>query len=201
MSFGNIDPVANERSRLAGEHYWALESSLNDRRTRAAVVAEKFNVSKGKSRREQVQLMKELFPNLPDLPAEVKDDAVKDGEALESFPWIEPPVRCDYGTEVKLGKDIFIGSNLIMLDCNVISVGDRCLIGPNVSLFAAGHPLDPAVRNGVKGPEFAKPITIEADCWIGGNVIVCQGVTIGRGSTIGAGSIVTKVSASLSCSK
>jgi len=67
------------------------------------------------------------------------------------------------------------------------------MFGPNVSLFAGMHPLDPALRNGMKGPEMGKPITIGEDCWIGGNVIVLPGVVIGKGVTIGAGSVVTKV--------
>jgi len=66
------------------------------------------------------------------------------------------------------------------------------LIGPNVSFFAATHPTDPFVRNGLLGPELGKPITIGDDCWIGGGAIICPGVTIGRGVTVGAGSVVTK---------
>lgn len=61
-----------------------------------------------------------------------------------------------------------------------------------MSLYSGTHPLDPAVRRGTEGPELGKPVTIENDCWIGGNVIILPGVTIGRGSTIGAGSVVTK---------
>jgi len=66
------------------------------------------------------------------------------------------------------------------------------LIGPNCSFFSASHPLDPFLRNGIRGPELGKPITIGEDCWFGGNVIVLAGVTIGRGATVGAGSVVTK---------
>jgi acetyltransferase-like isoleucine patch superfamily enzyme len=67
------------------------------------------------------------------------------------------------------------------------------MLGPNVNLFSGTHPLDPALRNGTEGPEFGKPIHIGEDCWLGGNVIVLAGVTIGKGATIGAGSVVTKV--------
>jgi len=65
-------------------------------------------------------------------------------------------------------------------------------VGPSCSFYSGTHPLDPFLRNGIKGPEFGKPINIGADCWFGGNVIVLPGVTIGRGCTIGAGSVVTK---------
>lgn len=66
------------------------------------------------------------------------------------------------------------------------------MVGPNCSFYSGTHPLDPTVRNGTRGPESGKPITIGEDCWLGGNVIVLPGVTIGKGSTVGAGSVVTK---------
>lgn len=66
------------------------------------------------------------------------------------------------------------------------------MIGPNCSFYSATHPLDPFVRNGTNGPELGAPITVGDDCWLGGNVIICPGVTIGRGVTVGAGSVVTK---------
>lgn len=66
-------------------------------------------------------------------------------------------------------------------------------MGPNVSLYSGTHPLDPALRNGTRGPEAGKEIHIGEDCWFGGDVVVLPGVTIGKGVTIGAGSVVTKV--------
>lgn len=65
-------------------------------------------------------------------------------------------------------------------------------MGPNCSFFSGSHPLDPDVRNGTRGPETGKPINVGDDCWLGGNVIVLPGITIGQGSTVGAGSVVTK---------
>lgn len=67
------------------------------------------------------------------------------------------------------------------------------MIASSVSLFSGTHPLDPEVRNGTQGPEMGGEITIEEDCWIGGNVTILPGVTIGKGSTIGAAAVVTKV--------
>ncbi len=92
----------------------------------------------------------------------------------------------------RLGKEVYINFNCTFLDTCLITIGARTLIGPNCAFFAATHPLDPFLRNGIKGPELGSPITIGEDCWFGGNVIVCPGVTIGRGSTVGAGSVVTK---------
>lgn len=73
-----------------------------------------------------------------------------------------------------------------------MTIGDRVLLGPSVSLYSGTHPTDPSLRNGIKGPEMGGEIKIEDDCWIGGSSILLPGVKIGRGSTVGAGSIVTK---------
>lgn len=121
------------------------------------------------------------------------DDPVADDELFKDEPWIEPPVKADYGFNVIIGKNVFINSNCVMIDSLPITIGSRTLFGPNVSLFAGTHPVDPAVRNGMEGPEMGAPITIGEDCWIGGNVTILPGVTIGKGSTVGAGSVVTKV--------
>lgn len=75
---------------------------------------------------------------------------------------------------------------------NSVSIGARTMLGPNVQIYAATHPLLPEARRGTQGREYAKPIKIGADCWIGGATVICPGVTIGDGVTVGAGSIVTK---------
>jgi acetyltransferase-like isoleucine patch superfamily enzyme len=98
----------------------------------------------------------------------------------------------DYGKNVKFGKNVYVNFNSVFLDTCIISIGDRTLVGPNVSFFSATHPLDPALRDGTRGPELGKEIHVGADCWIGGNVVILPGVVIGRGSTVGAGSVVTK---------
>lgn len=98
----------------------------------------------------------------------------------------------DYGFNVKLGKGVFLNFNSVFLDTCLITIGSRTLVGPNVSFYSATHPLDPLVRKGLEGPEAGKEIHVGEDCWIGGNVIILPGVTIGRGSVVGAGSVVTK---------
>ena len=92
----------------------------------------------------------------------------------------------------RFGKGVYVNFNCTFLDTCLITIGSRTLIGPGCSFFAATHPLDPFLRNGTQGPELGAPITVGEDCWFGGNVTVCPGVTIGRGCTIGAGSVVTK---------
>lgn len=92
----------------------------------------------------------------------------------------------------RVGKNVYANFGFIALDTCLITLGDRILFGPNVHLYAASHPLDPAVRKGTTGPENGGPINIGADCWFGGNVTVLPNVNIGRGTVVGAGSIVTK---------
>ena len=80
--------------------------------------------------------------------------------------------------------------NCIILDCARVTFGDNVFLAPNVQLYTAYHPVIAAER--IKGPEYAAPITIGNNVWLGGGVIVCPGVTIGDNTTIGAGSVVTK---------
>ncbi len=103
---------------------------------------------------------------------------------------IEPPFWCDYGYNVQIGKNFFSNHNLVILDCTDVTIGDNVFVGPNCGFYTANHPLDPIERN--KGIEYAKPINIGDNVWIGGNVIILPGVTIGNNSIIGAGSVVTK---------
>jgi acetyltransferase-like isoleucine patch superfamily enzyme len=126
------------------------------------------------------------------LPAELAD-ATADEAQFEDEPYVEGPVYMDYGTQVKLGKGVFINSYSTWIDTCTITVGARTMFGPGVSLYSGTHPLDPEVRNGIKGPESGKEIHIGEDCWICGNVTIVAGVTIGKGATVGAGSVVTKV--------
>lgn len=97
---------------------------------------------------------------------------------------------CDYGNNIKLGKNIFINSNCYFMDCATITLGDNVFMGPSCGLYTAIHPMDYQTRN--TGLEKCLPITIGNNVWIGGNVVVLPGVTIGDGCVIGAGSVVTK---------
>jgi hypothetical protein len=80
----------------------------------------------------------------------------------------------------------------VILDCARVTIGDRVLFGPNVQVYTAGHPVEGWVRKGTAGPEFAKPITIGDDVWVGGGAIILPGVTIGDSCVVGAGAVVTK---------
>ena len=100
------------------------------------------------------------------------------------------PFWCDYGSNVQLGEGTFLNHNIVMLDCASITLGKRVFVAPDCCFSTAAHPID-ADRRG-QGLEYALPITIGDDVWIGAGVMVLPGVTIGRGSVIGAGSVVNK---------
>ena len=103
---------------------------------------------------------------------------------------IEQPFRCDYGFNIEVGDDFYANFNLTILDANKVVIGDNVFIAPNVGLHTSGHPLDVRRRNA--GLEYALPITIGHNVWIGAGVNVMPGVRIGENSVIGAGSVVTR---------
>lgn len=101
---------------------------------------------------------------------------------------IRPFFACDYGYNVRIGRNGFINYNCVFLDCASIEIGDNLQMGPAVQLYTAAHPLEADVRR--SGFEYARPIRIGHDVWIGGSAIILPGVTLGDGSVIGAGSVV-----------
>ena len=104
--------------------------------------------------------------------------------------YIEPPFRCDYGSNTSIGENFYANFDCIFLDVANITIGDNVLFGPRVSLLTPGHPIDAEVRS--SGLEFGQSIHIGNHVWIGGNVVVNPGVTIGNNTIIGSGSVVTK---------
>ncbi|KAF9885317.1 hypothetical protein FE257_013034 [Aspergillus nanangensis] len=103
---------------------------------------------------------------------------------------IEAPFHADYGCNISIGKDSIANFNMVILDTSLVTIGDRVQIGPNLHIYTVNH--DVSVLSRRKYVEFGHPVTIEDDCWIGGNVTILPGVTVGQGSTVGAGSLVTK---------
>jgi acetyltransferase-like isoleucine patch superfamily enzyme len=143
---------------------------------------------------ERVQVVMELTSRLNLLPfAEVEARNALLGEILgRPLPGtvtIYPPFYCDYGLGIELGERVFVNQGCSFSDRGGISIGDRALIGPMVTLTTAGHPVDLAER--YDGITLA-PIVIEADVWIGAAATICPGVTIGRGAVVGAGTVVAK---------
>lgn len=116
--------------------------------------------------------------------------AVKEllGKSEDAF--INPPFYCDYGTYIEVGKNFFANYNCTILDVAKVKIGDNCQMAPNVSIYTAGHPIHPFSRNSMY--EYGKEVTIGDNVWIGGNTVICPGVTIGHNTVIGAGSVVTR---------
>ncbi|KAJ5295292.1 hypothetical protein N7508_010113 [Penicillium antarcticum] len=184
--------MATEREKmLRGELYRAFTPDLIAARTRCKWACNRYNNSEEVSRRRLVEMWKDITEDKTPLPPKL-DDPVADDDLFRDEPWIEAPVKIDYGFNLQLGEGVFINFNCVFIDTCPIIIGARTMFGPNVSLFSGTHPLDPALRNGTEDPELGRPIRIGEDCWLGGNVIVLAGVTIGKGATIGAGSVVTK---------
>lgn len=104
--------------------------------------------------------------------------------------FINQPFYCDYGCNILVGRRFFANFNFTVLDEALVTIGDDCFIGPNVSIYTACHSTDPVERNSRR--EWAKPVTIGDNVWIGGSVTILPGVTIGSNVTIGAGSVVVK---------
>ena len=104
--------------------------------------------------------------------------------------FINPPFYCDYGSKIKVGKNFFANYNCTIIDVAPVTIGDNCFLAPNVAIYTAGHPIYPFTRNSAY--EYGKEITIGDNVWIGGNSVICPGVSIGSNVVIGAGSVVTK---------
>lgn len=104
--------------------------------------------------------------------------------------FLNPPFYCDYGSNIFVGKNCFINYNCTILDNGKVTLGDNCLLAPNVSIYTAGHTLHPDAR--ALGYEYGLEVSIGHNVWIGGNTVICPGVHIGDNTVIGAGSVVTK---------
>ena len=104
--------------------------------------------------------------------------------------YIEPPFRCDYGSNIYIGENFYTNFDCIILDVCEVHIGDNVMFGPRVCVYTAGHPIDPGVR--AEALEFGKPVTIGNNVWVGGNVVINPGLTIGDNVVIGSGSVVTR---------
>ena len=147
-----------------------MTNYLVKRREQTRAILSVFNGESNEKTREEI--LKTLITNIGD----------------KCF--ITPNFFCEYGMNIELGDNVYFNANCVLLDCAQIKIGSNTMIGPNVQLYTPEHPLDYKSRN--NGLEWAKPITIGDNCWLGGSVIVLAGVTIGSGCVIGAGAVVTK---------
>lgn len=164
--------MKSEKEKMAsGELYLASDPELCAERARARVLLRRLNNSLTLEDSEWRSILTELLPN-----------SAKDV-------YIEPPFFVDYGYHVYCGERVYFNADCLILDSAEVRIGSRTLIGPGVQLYTATHPMNAMAR---RTTEFAKPISIGEDCWIGGGTIICPGVTIGDRCVIAAGSVVTK---------
>jgi maltose O-acetyltransferase len=162
---------SEKEKMLAGELYDPLDAQLCRERDRCRNLCLELNATREEQVDERRRILAELLGKETDV-------------------WMQPPFFCDYGTNIDLGAKVFFNFNCVVLDVMKVTIGHNVLFGPSVQIYTATHPIDAAERR--KWLEFAKPVTIGSDVWVGGGAIICPGVTIGDRTVIGAGSVVTK---------
>jgi maltose O-acetyltransferase len=167
-----VSDRSEKAKMLAGELYAANDPELVGERRRAQRLLAQYNAMSADDPAARLVRLRDLF------------GAIGDGAD------IQPRFACDYGYNIRIGRNAFINYSCVFLDCAAIEIGDDLQMGPAVQLYAATHPLDRRLRG--EGLELARPIRIGDGVWIGGGAIILPGVTIGDGSVIGAGSIVTR---------
>jgi maltose O-acetyltransferase len=156
---------------LAGELYDPFDPELVRARERARDLCQDLNATRERDQEVRRSILKQLFGS--------------GGETV----WMQPPFFCDYGSNILLGERVFFNFNCVVLDVCLVEIGDFTLFGPAVQIYTATHPMNADLR---RSQEFAKPIKIGSDVWVGGGTVICPGVNIGSKSVIGAGSVVTR---------
>lgn len=164
--------MTEKEKMLAGEIYDACNPELLEELNAVKVLCQQYN---------------NLLPT--DFAARNKMLQQMLGQA-DADTFINQPFYCDYGKHIRVGKRFFANFCLTVLDEALVTFGDDCFVGPNVSIYTACHSTNPVERN--TRQEWAKPVTIGNNVWIGGSVTILAGVTIGDNCTIGAGSVVTR---------
>ena len=158
---------------LAGKIYSAVDPQLLEELVVVKEIIRNYNQLRPSEKQKGKEILKGLLGH------------IADDEIL-----IVQPFYCDYGKQISVGKRFFANFNFTVLDEAPVTIGDDCFIGPNVSIYTACHSTDPIERNSRK--EWAEPVSIGNNVWIGGSVTILPGVKIGDNVTIGAGSVVTK---------
>jgi maltose O-acetyltransferase len=165
--------VSEQKAKmLAGELYLASDPQLVAEQLQAQTILALFNATPPEAEEERRELLSELFGYFG-------EDAV-----------VRPSLRCDYGYNISIGARTFINYDCILLDCNLITIGEEVQIAPGVHIYTATHPIDATIRR--SGLEYALPVVIGDGVWLGGGAIVGPGVSIGENTVVGAGSIVTR---------
>jgi len=162
---------SEKEKMLAGDLYDPLDPELVRARDRARDLCWDLNATRERDQESRRSILRELF-----------------GQGGDSV-WMQPPFFCDYGANILLGERVFFNFNCVVLDVCVVRVGDFTMFGPGVQIYTATHPMNAELR---RKQEFAKPVEIGSDVWVGGGAIICPGVRIGSKGVLGAGSVVTR---------
>lgn len=163
---------SDKEKMLAGELYVATGPELATDHLRAVRLLRAYDATLADETERRSTILCDLL------------GSVGDGVVLR------PPFYCDYGYNIHLGRGVFANFGCVFLDGASIEIGDGCQIGPYVQILTADHPRDPVLRR--QGLEFAKPVSIGQNVWIGAGAIVLPGVCVGDDAIIGAGSVVTR---------
>jgi len=158
-----------QRQMLYDANY---DEDLLEERLRAKELCYDFNQTRPSDTEKQKEILKKLLAKTP-----------------ENF-CILAPFWCDYGYNIEIGENFFANHNMVILDGGKVTFGDNVFIAPDCGFYTAGHPIDYERRN--SGLEYAYPITVGNNVWIGAGVQVMPGVTIGNNVVIGGGSVVVK---------
>ena len=165
--------MTEKEKMLSGMVYSAIDDQLLKELNEVKEIIHEYNALKPSQTLRRFQILKDLLGHVAD------DEII-----------VNQPFYCDYGKQIRVGKRFFANFNLTILDEARVTIGDDCFIGPNVSIYTACHSTEPVERNTRR--EWAEPVTIGDNVWIGGSVTILPGVTIGSNVTIGAGSVVTR---------
>lgn len=163
-----------EREKIhSGDLYLAMDDSILEEQLAYLDRMDEYNAISRKEMKRRADMLPQLF-------AEVGENC-----------FIESPFFANWGGHhVHLGSNVYANAGLKLVDDTHIYIGDCTMLGPNVVLATAGHPINPELRS--QGYQYNMPVHIGRNCWLGAGVIVMPGVTIGDNTVIGAGSIVTK---------
>jgi maltose O-acetyltransferase len=164
--------MTEKEKMLAGAMYRAGDPELQADSAAAKAWMVRYNAAMASPAADRRTLLRELL------------GAVGDGAVIRQ------PFHCDYGYNIRLGADVFLNFNCVILDVVSVTIGAGTQIGPAVQIYTADHPRDPEHRRA--GLEFGRPVVIGRNVWIGGGAIILPGVTIGDDVIIGAGSVVTR---------
>ena len=165
--------MTEKEKMLSGQNYSAVDRELLEELARVKEIIHRYNALAPSAASERLEILKGLLGH-------IGDDGII----------VNQPFYCDYGKQIRVGKRFFANFNFTVLDEAPVTIGDDCFIGPNVSIYTACHSTDPVQRNSRE--EWAEPVRIGDNVWIGGSVTILPGVTIGSNVTIGAGSVVTR---------